>query len=259
MRITKLPIPLLIAAAALTSVVVIYVYLTAPPMPIHTDRNFTQPLYGGVTYLWRGAAFEYIFSADTTITVANETAYHLIYLFGPLYNISIAGKVFILYGAGIRPLYVYKLPGNVPFEGGVSLSPVCFVFKLEDITPGNMSIANLTLYLPRVFGENEFLTSNEDSAIDKIAGYCSKWRVISMASNGTHIIYRVRYTTSASGDRRYLIKLSAPVTGKTIRVLNQPLRGVYVVGDVTYPVMALPYLYFAITPSETTTLTIYVR
>jgi hypothetical protein len=36
MRITKLPIPLLIAAAALTSVAVIYVYLTAPPMPLHT-------------------------------------------------------------------------------------------------------------------------------------------------------------------------------------------------------------------------------
>jgi hypothetical protein len=62
MRITKLPIPLVVAAAALTSVVMIYVYLTAPPMPIHTDPNFTYPLLAGVTYMWRGAAFQYVYA-----------------------------------------------------------------------------------------------------------------------------------------------------------------------------------------------------
>jgi hypothetical protein len=261
MRITKLPIPLLIAAAALTSVAVIYVYFTAPPTPIHTDRNFTTPLYAGLTYLWRGAAFEYIFSADYPVSIANGTAYHLIYLQGPLYNISLGGNVFILFGSGIRPIYVLKLPSGVAwYEHGVPfVAPLCLVFKLVDVTPPNKTTANLTLHLPKPFGENEVLTNKEDSVIYSFAHCSYRYRVINVAANGTHIIYRTMSTLSPYDDTRYLVRMSSPVVGKTIRVVNQPIRATYVVDDSTYLVMALPYLHFGIIPQETTTLVVYVR
>ncbi len=256
MRITRLPIPLIIAAAALTGVAVIYVYLQAPPMPIYTDPNFTQPLYGGVTYLWRGAAFQYIFSSDYPISITNGTAYHLIYLYGPLYNISLAERAYVLYGAGIRPLYVIKL--NVVDQYGNRIPGACLTFRLTDVTPNNMPIANLTMYLPTPFGQNDLLTNKEDSAVYSFVDCTAKRRVIDISVNGTHIIYRVMYTTSASGDTRFLVRLPPAIDGRTIRVTNQPIRTAYVVGGSTFSAMALPYLHFAITPSQTTTLTIYV-
>jgi ribosomal protein S8E len=258
MRITKLPIPLLIAAAALTSVAVIYVYLTAPPMPIHTDPNFTQPLYVGGVYLWRGAAFEYIFSADNTITLSSGAPYHLIYLFGPLYNISLgSGKVFIIYGAGIRPLYVVK--HTVESEDGYRYNDHCLVFKLKEVTPQNMTIANLTLYLPEVFDINDVLTNKEDSVVYNFGNCLSRGRVIYIQANGTHIKFQFAYTHSPILTWRGLIKLDHITTGKTIRVTNKPLSGTYIVGGTTFTVMALPYLHFAIVPQDTTTLTVYVR
>jgi len=257
MRITKLPIPLLIAAAALTSVAVIYVYLTAPPMPIHTDPNFTSPLYVGGVYLWRGAAFQYIFSADGQISATYGAPYHLVYLFGPLYNITLAGKIAIIYGAGIRPLYVVKHDlvsedGMYPFTGA------CLVFKLKDVTPQNSTIGNLTLYLPEMFDLSDALTNKEDLTLYNFAGCSSRFRVVQMQVNSTHILFQTAYTTSSTLAWKMVMRLEPLASGKTIRVTNQPLSGSYVVGSATYSVTALPYIHFAIVPQDTTTLTIYV-
>ena len=256
MRITKLPIPLLLAAAALTSVVYIYVHLTAPPMPIHTDPNFTQPLISGVTYLWRGAAFQYIFSADSQISVAYETPYHLVYLFGPLYNITLGGKVFIFYGSGIRPIYAVK-HDLVSEDGKQSFIGTCLVFKLKDVTPQNSTIGNLTMYLPEIFDENDVLTDKEDRAVSK-AGCSSRFRVTQIQVNGTHILFQTAYTYSPTLVWKLAMRLQPLAPGKTVRATNTPLSGSYIVGGATYSVMALPYLHFAITPQDTTTLTIYV-
>jgi len=258
MRITKLPIPLLLAAAALTSVVYIYVHLTAPPMPIHTDPNFTQPLISGVTYLWRGAAFRYIFSADSQISVAYGTPYHLVYLFGPLYNISLAGgKIHVLYGAKIRPLFVIK-HDLVSEDGNLNFPGTCLVYNLKDITPQNSTTGNLTLYLPVVFDLNDVLTKDEYSAITNFVDCTTRYRVIQIQVNSTHIIFQTAYPDSGSWGWRLLLKLQPPVSGKTISVTNQPITGSYTVGSATFAIMALPYLHFAITPQDTTTLTIYV-
>ena len=258
MRIAKLPIPLLIAAAALTSVVYIYVYLSAPPMPIHTDPNFTHPLYPGVTYLWRGAAFQYVFSADSQISVAYGAPYHLMYLFGPLYNISLSGgKIVILYGADIRPLYVVR-HDLVSDDGRHKFSDTCLVFKLKDVTPQNITIRNLTLYLPEIFDQNDVLTSKEDSAVYNYARCSSRFRVVQIQVNGTHILFHTAYTDTPTLSWKMVMQLQPLASGKTIRVTNQPLSGSYVVGSATFSVMALPYLYFAITPQDTTTLTVYV-
>jgi len=257
MRITKLPIPLLIAAAALTSVVYIYVYLTAPPMPIHTDPNFTSSLYVGGVYLWRGAAFQYIFSADSQISVAYRAPYHLVYLSGPLYNITLSGKVFIFYGAGIRPLYVVK-HDLVSEYGNTDYSNTCLIFNLRDITPENATFGNLTLYLPQVFDLNDVLTSKEDYVVYSFANCLSRYRVIQIQTNSTHIIFQPAYTTSNTLSRRLVMTLQPLASGKTIRATNQPLSGSYIVGSTTYSVTALPYLHFVITPQDTTKLTIYV-
>jgi hypothetical protein len=257
MRIAKLPIPLLVAAAALTSVVYIYVYISAPPMPIYTDPNFTKPLFAGVTYLWRGAAFQYVFSADNTITVSYGAPYHLIYLFGPLYNITLANKIAIIYGAGIRPIYAVR-HDLVSEDGMYSFTDVCLVFKLKDVTPQNLTISDLTMYLPEVFDENDVLTSKEDSVLYNFANCDSRFRVVQMQVNGTHIIFQTAYTTSPTLAWKMVMTLQPVASGKTIRVTNQQLSGSYIVGNTTYTIMALPYLYFDITPQDTTTLTIYV-
>jgi len=258
MRIAKLPIPLLIAAAALTSVVYIYVYLTAPPMPIHTDPNFSRPLISGVTYLWRGAAFQYVFSADSQISMAYGTPYHLVYLFGPLYNISLAGgKIFIIYGANIRPLYVFKT--NLETESGYHVPNICLIYKLKDVTPQNLTSGNLTLYLPEVFNVNDVLKQNEDTVVYNFANCVTRYRVVYIQVNGTHIIFHAAYSTHPSlSTNRYVLKLQTLAPGKTIRVTNQPISGSYVAGSATFEVIVLPYLHFAITPQDTTTLTVYV-
>jgi hypothetical protein len=261
MRITKLPIPLLIAAAALTGVAVIYVYLTAPPMPIHTDPNFTTPLLTGVTYLWRGAAFQYVFSADNQITIAKEAPYHLIYLFGPLYNISLAGdRITIAYLANGRPLYVHKLQ---LYDDYGYRNIICAIFKLTDVTPADTTIGNLTMYLPATFNSNDVLTYDEFWTVARhvdcnYAIYTKYRRVIGIQSNGTHIIFRTAEPTIVSGEERYYLPLSSTMVGRTFNFVNNPISGSYIVSGRTFSVMALPYLHFSITPSGTTTLVIYV-
>jgi hypothetical protein len=258
MRITKLPIPLVLAAAALTGVVYIYVYLTAPPMPIHTDSNFTHPLFAGATYLWRGAAFQYIFSADSQISVSYEAPYHLMYLYGPLYNITLGGKIAIIYGAGIRPLYAVKHT-LVSEDGRYTFTDMCLVFKLKDVTPGNSTIENLVMYLPEIFNENDVLTDKEDRVLYSFAHCSSKFRVVYMQVNGTHIIFQTAYTHSPSLTWRVVLSLRHLASGRTIRATNHPLSGSYIVNGTTYTAMALPYLHFAITPQDTTRLVIYVN
>jgi len=257
MRITKLPIPLLIAAAALTSVAVIYVYLTAPPMPLHTDPNFTGPLYVGGAYLWRGAAFEYIFSADNQISVSYVDPYHLVYLSGPLYNITLSSRMAIIYGAGIRPIYIVK-HDLVTEDGSYSYTGTCLVFKLRDVTPDNSTVGNLTLYLPEMFDLSDVLTSKEDSVVYNFVGCLSRFRVVQIQVNGTHILFQTAYTNTNTLGRRLVMPLRSLATGRTVRDTNTPLSGSYVVGSTTYTIVALPYRHFVITPLGTTTLTIYV-
>jgi len=257
MRITKLPIPLLLAAAALTSVVYIYVHLTAPPMPIHTDPNFTGTLYAGGTYLWRGAAYQYVFSADSHISMSYGAPYHLMYLFGPLYNISLGGgKIIIVYGADIRPLYAVKQ--TVTIEGSTYTDNVCLIFKLQDVTPQNSTIANLTLYLPVTFDLNDVLTNKEERTIYYFGGCYTMRRVIQIQANSTHIIFQSATPHMTTPSERWVMKLESLAPGKTITVTNQPVSGSYAIGGATFAVMALPYLHFTITPQDTTTLTIYV-
>jgi hypothetical protein len=262
MRISKLPIPLLIAAAAITGVAVIYVYLTAPPMPIHTDPNFTTPLFAGGVYTWRGAAFQYILSADGTISVAYGPGYHLIYTTGPLSNISVAADKWIVYPLGERRLYVERRTFVRAYDAvGEYACPCTFylVYRLEDITPPNSSIPSLNVWLPRTFGTSEYLTTRESDAIRTVLGIgLTHYRVLSVATNGTHLIYRL-------GARNYdfqltaIATMSSPVTGTTIRVTNTPTSTTYTIGDNVYTATLLPYLFFGIVPSGTVNVVIYVN
>jgi hypothetical protein len=257
MRISKLPIPLLVAAAALTGVAVIYVYLTAPPMPIHTDPNFTSPLFVGGVYLWRGAAFQYLLSADKIISVSHAPGYHLIYTNGPLTNITIGDRIWIVYLRGGRPLYVEKRWIDwYPPDGRSGYWYL--VYKIEDVTPPNCTIPDLTMWLPQTFGPTEYLSQNEMDAIMRILG--NPWavaRVLAVEVNGTHIIYRTGYPY-IDLQQQLFARLSSPTTGTTIRVTNRPFGSSYTVNGTTFSATALPYQFFSISPSETTRLVIYV-
>jgi hypothetical protein len=254
MRISKLPIPLLIAAAALTGVAVIYVYLTAPPLPIHTDPNFTTPLFAGGVYLWRGAAFNYILSADKPITVSYTPGYHLIYTTGPLTNMSVGPNRWIVYLPGGRALYVERrLLESRGFRSEFNL-----VYKLEDVTPDNCTIPDLTIWLPQTFRAQEYLSTQEVNAITRvISSTLDIVRVVDVRVNGTHIIYTIAYSQSD-----YLMdawtRLPSPTTGTVIRVDNRPSSYTYTINRTTFTAIALPYLFFSITPSETARVVIYV-
>jgi hypothetical protein len=259
MRITKFPIPLLVAAAALTSVAVIYVYLMAPPMPIHTDPNFTSPLFAGGVYMWRGAAFEYLLSADNVISVSYMPPYHLIYLTGPLVNITIGDKIWIIHVFGERPLYVVKQRAYDPYGfGGVyGEKDMYFVFKLREVTPPNLTISNLTLWLPTTFTLGDTLSDKEYRAV--LARVPSAFRVTSVVVNGTHVIFKGAQLNFGGAEYTFPARLPSPTSGRTIRVTNNPISSSYTAGGYAFTAMALPYLHFAIMPTDTTTLVVYVR
>jgi hypothetical protein len=259
MRITKLPIPLLIAAAALTSVAVIYVYLTAPPMPTHTDPNFTMPLFSGGVYLWRGAAFEYLFSADGIISISYAPPYHLIYTNGPLGNFSIGDRVWIIYVYGERPLYVIKHYVYRPWSNDWGYEYI--VFTLTDVTPANLTISNITMWLPRPFDSvTDYLSDREYNALYARVPAAHSHRALSVEVNGTHLIFKVGPLTAWGGSFEYSLstRLPSPTSGRTIKVTNSPTSTSYTLGGYPFSAIALPYLYFAITPQDTTTLVIYV-
>jgi hypothetical protein len=253
MRITKLPIPLLIAAAALTSVTVIYVYLTAPPMPIHTDPNFTSPLYIGGTYLWRGAAFEYTFSSDEIISMSYMPPYHLIYTTGPLTNITMGSNAWVVYVRGERPLYVIKHRVYLPWAG--YSADEYFVFKLTDVTPSGLT--DLNMWLPQTFDRSDFLSTREYDAVLALVSNTDVYRALNVVANSTHVIFD-------RGDLIYdnvysvVITLPSPQSGRTIRVTNAPISSSYIINSTTYTIIALPYQYFSISPTATTNLVIYV-
>ena len=254
MRITKLPIPLLIAAAALTSVAVIYVYLTAPSMPLHTDPNFTSPLYVGGTYLWRGAAFEYLFSSDEIVSISYMPPYHLIYTNGPLSNFTIGSNVLIVYVRGERPLYVVRHYVYQPWSS--SWGYQYLAFKLVDVTPSDSPTPDLIMWLPQVFGDSEVLSSKEYDAVHSQVGLFQ--RVVGVEVNGTHVIFRVNSPTYSGIEYRLPASLPSPVSGRTIRVTNSPISTSYTINSTTLTAIALPYQYFSISPTATTNLVIYV-
>jgi hypothetical protein len=253
MRITKLPIPLLIAAAALTGVAVIYVYLTAPPMPIYTDPNFTTPLYVGGVYLWRGAAFEYTFSSDEIISISYMPPYHLIYTTGPLTNTTVGSNVWVVYVRGERPLYVIKLNVYLPWAG--YSADEYFVFKLTDVTPSN--VTGLNMWLPETFGRSDFLSTREYNAVLALVSNVDVYRAINVVANSTHLIID-RGDLTYDNVYRVVVALPSPQSGRTIRVTNEPISSSYVINSTTYTIIALPYQYFSISPTATTNLVIYV-
>jgi len=259
MRINKLPIPLVLAAAALTSVAVIYVYLTAPLMPIHTDPNFTHPLFAGGTYMWRGAAFEYQFSSDEVISLTHKPPYHLLYTTGPLGNFSIGSDVWIIHVYGERPLYVVRHYVYRPWSYDYGYE--YFVFKLADVTPPNSTMSNLTMWLPRTFGLTEYLTTREYDALNARVPVVHSHRVTAVVVNGTHLILRVAPLTSWGGPSEADVpsQMPSPVTGRNIRITNTPISSSYTIGGYSYTAIALPYRFFSISPSTTTNLVIYVN
>jgi hypothetical protein len=179
-------------------------------------------------------------------------------------NITIsAGNEWIVYPLGERPLYIrYMVIGSNTYY---------VVYKLVEVTPGNnsltanlsmdLSTTNLTMWLPQVFDLNDPLSDRELNAIHTLVSYYYVYRVVAIQVNGTHIIYTLAYPQEYMGGYYPFtesVRLPTPTTGRTINVNNNLVTSSYNVGSAVYTVISLPYQYFAITPSDTTTLTIYV-
>ena len=260
MRITKLPIPLLLAAVALTSVVMIHVYFMAPPMPIHTDPNFTYVLYTGGVYMWRGAAFHYVFSADGVISLTYRPPHYLLITNGPLGNFSLGDNIWVIHVIGERPLmlvrqYVWVPWGDYPGRWSYEW----LVYKLIDITPPNLSDPRLTVWLPTMFQLTDFLSDKEYEAVKARVGPFV-YRVLDIEVNATHIIFRVARADYYGGTTEYRIAgtLPSPIQGRTLSVTNNPIGGSYAINGTTLSAIALPYHYFVIKPVDTVNLVIYV-
>jgi len=258
MRITKLPIPLLLAAAALTSVVVIHVYFKAPPLPIHTDPNFTYVLYSGGVYMWRGAAFHYVFSADGVISLTYRPPYYLLITNGPLGNFSLGSDIWVVHVIGERPLMLVRQYLWVPWGGYPGRWDYeWLVYKLVDVTPPNLSDPRLRVWLPTTFQLSDTLTQNEFQAVRVRVGPFAK-RVLDIEANATHMIFKV-----SGMDYSHIVytvygTLPSPTQGRSISVTNNPISGSYVINGTTLSAIALPYHHFVIRPTDTVNLVIYV-
>jgi hypothetical protein len=224
-------------------------------MPIHTDPNFTSPLNVYILYLWRGAAFEYIFSADNPISMSYMPPYHLIYTNGPLTNITMGSNVLIVYVREHRPLYIVK---HYVYKSWTNeWDDLYFVFKLVNVTPSGLT--DLNMWLPQVFARADVLDDNEYAAVHAATSGQPAYRVLSVTANDTHVIIRFTALKYVGVERDVAARLSSFQSGRTIRVTNSPIRGTYIINGTTYTIIALPYQYFAITPIGTTNLVIYVN
>jgi len=181
----------------------------------------------------------------------------LIYLTGPPANITIGDSVWIVYVRGWRrPYYIVKHYINQS-PGGWS-GNYYFIFWLEDVTPPNLTIRNLSIWIPRPFDPQDTLTNEEYQEIYKRVPSAETTRTLRVEVNGTHVVFIGSDITYYGGEYQYVAKLPPPVSGRTIRITNKPISASYNYNGTTLSAMALPYNYFSITPSDTTTLVIYV-
>jgi hypothetical protein len=237
MRLSKIPVPLLIAALVATTAVVVYLQLSVVPVPVVADPNFTTTLIAGTPYMWRGAGSEFTITSNATIKVTYMPVAHVIYINGPLGNASLGGNAWLVYLEGGRPLLVEKL---VKPDGYSDY----FVFKLVNVT----KVGGLSVLVPQKFDVSDTLSNDEANTVSAYTGAWGVWRVVNIYTNGTHLALDIsgQYDTAV----RYTIFYTLPpaVDTTSTKITSSGYGVSYIVNATTVSAYLMPYQHIVIVP-----------
>ena len=243
MRLGKIPMALLIAAVVSVTAVTVYLYISVIPIPVVADPNFTGTLVAGSPYLWRGAASTIQISSNATIQLSHMPVGYVLYANGPITNVTLGDRVWLIYLNGGRPLLVM-------FIGGYFVA-----FRLVNVSKVN----GISVLVPRSFNLTDVLTNDEDYAISQFTNYPSPYRVTNVIANNTYIIVDIAFPRSASNYKSLYLKLPTPVS-VTTATYNIAGYGVsYRVNGTTVSMYVAPYEHFVITPLYNARVTIVVK
>jgi len=246
MRLTKIPMPLLIAAFVATTSVVILLQLTVVPVPPVADANFTGTLVKGSPYLWRGAASEISISSNATLKLTHMPLFHVIYINGPLSNASLGENRWMIYHSN-RAILVERV--TTP-EGAT----VQYLLKLVNVSKVN----GLTVLVPQTFGASETITNDEARAIQAITGRVGL-RVVNVYTNFTHIALDVASHNSTARTMTHYFRLPPAVETTSTKITSSGYGVSYKVNTTTVSVYLMPYQHIVIVPNATARVTIVVK
>jgi len=245
MRLSKIPVPLLIAALVATTAVVVYLQLSIVPAPPVADPNFTGTLVKGSPYLWRASASEIIISSNATLKVTYMPLFHVIYINGPLSNASLGENKWMIY-YGNKAILVERVttPDGTTYQ---------YLLKLVNVSKVN----GLTVLVPQTFSAYETLT-DEAKVIQAITGRIGL-RVVNVYTNGTHIALDVAAHNSTTVLGTHYFRLPPAIETTSTRITSSGYGVSYKVGDVTVSAYVMPYQFIVIVPNATARVTITVK
>lgn len=237
MRLSKIPMPLLIAALVATTAVVVYLQLSVVSVPIVADPNFTTTLVADTPYLWRGAASEFNIASNATIKLTYMPVAHVIYLNGPLGNITLGDGKWVVYLKGGRPLLVEKVTYSTGFS-------VYYIFKLVNMT----KVSGLSVLVPNVFTVGDVLSSDEFSAILSLGATTPLYRVTQITTNGTHIMVQLGDASLSQVDQTDYFQLPPVVETTATKITSSGFGVSYVANTTTVSAYVMPYQHIVIVP-----------
>jgi len=246
MQLTKIPMPLIIAAFVATTSVVILLQLTVVPAPPVADANFTGTLVKGSPYLWRGAASEISISSNATLKLTHMPLFHVIYINGPLSNASLGDNRWMIY-LRCRTILVERVttPDGTTHQ---------YLLKLVNASKVN----GLTVLVPQTFGVSETITDDEARAIQAITGRIGL-RVVNVYTNGTHIALNVAPHNSTTGPTTHYFRLPPALETTSTRITSSGYGVSYKVNATTVTAYLMPYLHIVIVPNATARVAIVVK
>jgi hypothetical protein len=247
MRLSKIPMPLLIAALVATTAVVVHLQLSVVSVPVVADPNFTGTLVAGTPYLWRGAASEFTITSNASVLLTYMPVAHVIYVSGPLSNVTL-NKGWIIYLTGGRPILVEE----VTYLDG---SKAYYVFKLNNVT----KVGGLSVLVPSVFGLGETLTCGEYDTLRRYGVNASLYRVVQITANRTHIAVQLGNPTSAVINQTAYFRLPPAVETTSTRIRSSGYGVSYTVSNSTATAYVMPYQHIVIVPNASARVVIAAR
>jgi hypothetical protein len=247
MQLSRIPIPLIIAAVVATTAVVIYLNLSVVSVPVVADANFSSVLVAGSPYLWRGAGAEITVSSNATIWLSHMPVFHVVHANGPIGNVSLGADKWLVH-LRCRTFLVerFTVPGGGTYQ---------YLIKLVNTSV----VSGLTVYVPRPFSPSETITEDDANAIGAITGVRGGLRVVNIHTNGTHIAIDVLPHNSTSSPATHYYRLPPPVSTREARVTSRGFGVSYTVGSTTVSAYIMPYHHIVIVPNATARVTITAR
>jgi len=243
MRLSKIPVALVIAAMVSVTAVTIYLYLSLVPVPVVADPNFTGTLVAGSPYLWRGAASTIEISSNATIGVTYMPVGYVVAVNGPLTNATLGRGVWLVYLSGGRPLLV------------IMTNYTLYAFRLVDA----FNVNGITVLVPQTFSATDYLTYQESEAIAAFTNILGAYRVTDVETNGTHIILQLSDSSDNSVWGYLYFRLPTPALVTTANYNFAGYGISHVVNGTTVSMYVEPYEYFVITPQYNAQVTIVAK